>query len=169
MSRILCALLLSGLLASCGGSAAIPPPPTPSAPTAPLPNPADLRAAAASPAPSASPTLDIQPTATPLAPSAAPTPATAFEQSRAWMAEARAQYPYDEPIDSMWAVMMCESEGNPELSAGEYHGLFQYAPETWAGDWNPYRDSSIFDPHAQIFATAKAWHEGNQAWWGCYR
>ncbi|HEX5688535.1 MAG TPA: hypothetical protein VFX76_00945 [Roseiflexaceae bacterium] len=166
MSRILCVLLLFGLLASCGGRATISPPPTSSAPTAPLPDPAELLASAASPMPSATPT----PISTPIStPAFTPTSATAFERYRAWMAEARAQYPYEESLDSMWAVMMCESEGNPELSAGEYHGLFQYSAETWSGEWNPYRATSIFDPHAQIFATAKAWHEGNQGWWGCYR
>jgi hypothetical protein len=68
----------------------------------------------------------------------------------------------------MWNVMMCESSGNPEVVVDSYYGLFQYRPDTWGGDWNPYRDQSILDAHAQIFATAKAWQDGNQAWWGCY-
>jgi hypothetical protein len=68
----------------------------------------------------------------------------------------------------MWELMICESSGNPGVIAGSYHGLFQYDAATWAGEWNPYRDQPILDPRAQIFATAKAWHDGNQHWWGCY-
>ncbi len=89
---------------------------------------------------------------------------------RAWIEQARVQYPYAESADKMWQVMQCESSGNPNIGdpAGQHFGLFQYNTTTWAGDWNPYRDHSIFDAQAQIFATAKAWHDGNQAWWGCY-
>jgi hypothetical protein len=83
------------------------------------------------------------------------------------MEEARALYPYAESIEAMWGLMICESSGNPEVVAGPYHGLFQYDSATWSGEWNPYRDSSILDPRAQIFATAKAWHDGHQGWWGC--
>jgi hypothetical protein len=84
------------------------------------------------------------------------------------MAEARALHPYPEPIETMWAVMICESTGNPGLVAGDYQGLFQYSSATWAGDWNLYRGQPILDPRAQIFATAQAWHDGHQRWWGCY-
>lgn len=94
-----------------------------------------------------------------------------LEQYRAWMEEARAEYPYRESVDTMWDVMMCESGGSPNVVSRNrlYHGLFQYHKQTWAGKWNPYRRESIFDPKAQIFATAKAWSEGNQRWWGCYK
>ncbi len=112
------------------------------------------------------------PSPTSPAPSAtqiATTPASPLEQYRAWMQEARTLYPYSEALDQMWAVMLCESSGRANAVAGEYYGLFQYSPATWAGDWNPYRDQSILDARAQIFATAKAWYEGNQGWWGCYR
>jgi hypothetical protein len=84
------------------------------------------------------------------------------------MVEARTLHPYSESIEAMWALMICESTGNPGMVAGDYHGLFQYSSATWAGDWNPYRDRPILDPRAQIFATAKAWHDGYQHWWGCY-
>ena len=103
-----------------------------------------------------------------LPPEAPAPPATDFEQFRQWMDEARAQYPYAEPVERMWDLMICESSGQPEVVAGENYGLFQYNAATWASDWNPYRDQSIFDARAQIFATAKAWHDGNQDWWGCY-
>ena len=84
------------------------------------------------------------------------------------MAEARLQYPYNESLDTMWSVMLCESSGNADVVADIYYGLFQYSPTTWAGDWNPYRELPILDAHAQIFATAKAWYDGHQNWWECY-
>ena len=79
-------------------------------------------------------------------------------------------YPYSQSADKMWRVMMCESGGNASASGGggAYVGLFQYARSTWAGNWNPYRGSSIVDAHAQIFATAKAWSIGMQGAWSCY-
>ena len=92
-----------------------------------------------------------------------------LDQYRAWMQEARAAHPYSEPIELMWQVMLCESSGQAEQVAESFYGLFQYQRATWDGDWNPYRDESILDPRAQIFATAKAWQDGNQHWWGCYR
>lgn len=85
------------------------------------------------------------------------------------MEEARAKHPYGESIEQMWEVMLCESSGDSETIADTYYGLFQYHPDTWGGEWNPYRDQPILDPQAQIFATAKAWQDGNQSWWGCYR
>lgn len=95
-------------------------------------------------------------------------PLSTLDRYRAWMEEARSLYPYSEPIESMWAVMLCESEGNADAVGSHYYGLFQYLPETWSGEWNPYRVYSIFDPRAQIFATAKAWADGYQLWWyGC--
>lgn len=84
------------------------------------------------------------------------------------MEEARAAHPYAESTEQMWAVMICESAGQPEVSNGINIGLFQYHPDTWAGDWNPYRDAPITDARSQIFATAKAWQDGYQGWWGCY-
>lgn len=104
----------------------------------------------------------------PTAPAPTPAPATPADQYQAWMAEARAQYPYGEPLETMHAVMLCESSGDPNAVNSSYYGLFQYQLSTWAGDWNPYRDQPILDARAQIFATAKAWADGNQHWWGCY-
>jgi len=92
-----------------------------------------------------------------------------FDQYRAWMEQARAQYPYRESVAKMWSVMMCESSGNARaVGGGYYRGLFQYAPGTWAGYWNPYRNNSIWDARSQIFATAKAWSIGMQHAWQCY-
>lgn len=94
----------------------------------------------------------------------------ALAQYRHWISEARAKHPYPESEDRMYAVMMCESGGNPEIvnPAGPYTGLFQYVDGTWRGDWNSYRSESITDPRAQIFATALAWSKGMQSHWGCY-
>lgn len=106
---------------------------------------------------------------------ASPTPfaspasfASPHDQYRAWMQQARQAHPYAEPLEAMWAVMICESSARADVVAGENYGLFQYTLATWSGEWNPYREQPILDPRAQIFATAKAWHDGNQAWWGCY-
>ena len=118
----------------------------------------------------ATPSIPASPTlaADPPAPLAAPAPATALDQYHAWMIEARELHPYSESIDTMWQLMLCESSGDPNAAADVHQGLFQYDVATWAGEWNPYRDQPILDPHAQILATAKAWHDGNQGWWGCY-
>jgi len=136
--------------------------PVRSAPTAPiaLPTREPLAPPAARPEPPA------LPTPVPTAP-LDPTAATAASY-RAWMEEARLLHPYAESLEQMWAVMLCESSGNAGVIAGPYHGLFQYSAETWFGDWNPYREQPILDPRAQIFATAKAWQDGRQGWWGCY-
>jgi hypothetical protein len=160
--RYLAMFALSCSLLACEGPATAPPLPT-----------AHIAIATATAHP---PTANIPATSVPAtiepSPTPAPTPtaapATAHEQYRAWMEEARALHPYTEPTDAMWAVMICESTGNPGVIMGDHHGLFQYSSATWAGDWNPYRDQPILDPHAQIFATAKAWQDGYQHWWGCY-
>jgi hypothetical protein len=34
-------------------------------------------------------------------------------------------------------------------------GMAQFMPETWAGDWNPYRARSPFDPRAAVLAEAR--------------
>jgi len=167
--RRLCWLSLCflSLITGCGG------PSTPALPTAYI---VRVSAAAAptprtpTPVPSATALPPASPT---LALSATPVPDSSLEppldQYRAWMQEARTAHPYSEPIELMWQVMLCESSGEAELVAGSFYGLFQYQQDTWAGDWNPYRDSPILDARAQIFATAKAWYDGNQHWWGCYQ
>jgi hypothetical protein len=106
---------------------------------------------------------------------ASPSTATAaskatLDQYRAWMADAKALYPYPQSLDKMWRVMMCESSGNARASGGggRWLGLFQYAPGTWKGKWNPYRGNSIWDAKSQIYATAKAWSIGMQSHWSCY-
>ena len=129
--------------------------------------------------PQAKPAVESKPaaTATPTAkPKAEPTAerrsagTSTLEQYRQWMEEARAMYPYKQTIDKMWSVMMCESGGNARASGGggRWLGLFQYAPGTWGGSWNPYRRESIWDAKSQIFATAKAWSIGMQSHWSCY-
>ncbi|MEO8284942.1 MAG: hypothetical protein ABI670_00705 [Chloroflexota bacterium] len=97
-------------------------------------------------------------------------PLSTLNQYRVWMQEAKAMYPYPQTLDKMWRVMMCESSGNARASqgGGRHVGLFQYAPATWGGRWNPYRANNIWDPRSQIFATAKAWSIGMQSHWSCY-
>ena len=67
----------------------------------------------------------------------------------------------------MFRLMMIESGGSATVvSPGGFYGLFQYAPSTWKGDWNPWRSSSITDGAAQIKATALAIRLGyGHAWW----
>lgn len=93
-----------------------------------------------------------------------------LNQYRAWMVEARAMYPYQQSVDKMYRVMMCESGGRANVSSpnGIYKGLFQYHTNTWRGSWNPYRNQSLWDARTQIFATAKAWSVGMQSHWSCY-
>ncbi len=147
--------LLVFLLTACGADTAAPP-----LPTAHIIAAARTATLAARRMPLIAPSLDV--------PTPSATAATQLDQYRAWMEAARDRHPYNESVDTMWNLMICESSGNPDTVEGPYHGLFQYTSDAWAGDWNPYRDSPILDPRAQIFATAKAWHDGNQAWWGCY-
>jgi len=67
----------------------------------------------------------------------------------------------------MYRLMMIESGGSATIvGPGGYYGLFQYAPTTWKGSWNPWRSSSITDGAAQIKATALALRQGyGHAWW----
>jgi len=67
----------------------------------------------------------------------------------------------------MYRLMMIESGGSATVvGPGGYYGLFQYAPTTWRGSWNPWRSSGITDGAAQIKATAHALKHGyGHAWW----
>ena len=67
----------------------------------------------------------------------------------------------------MYRLMMIESGGSAGVvGPGGYYGLFQYAPSTWKGSWNPWRSASVTDGAAQIKATALAIRQGNgHAWW----
>jgi hypothetical protein len=58
----------------------------------------------------------------------------------------------------MYGMMILESGGRATAvgGGGAYLGLFQYSWRTWHGAWNGWRTSSIFDPAAQIRATARA-------------
>jgi hypothetical protein len=67
----------------------------------------------------------------------------------------------------MYRLMMIESGGSASVvGPGGYYGLFQYAPTTWKGSWNPWRSSNISDGLAQIKATALALRQGyGHSWW----
>ena len=91
---------------------------------------------------------------------------------RNWISAAHAKYPYTDSEELMFKVMRCESKCNAAIvnPAGPYSGLFQYSNSTWHADWNKeYRNESVLDPHAQIFATALAWSKNMQNQWGCYK
>ena len=62
----------------------------------------------------------------------------------------------------LYRMMQLESGGRLHAAGGggAYLGLYQYSPSTWRGSWNPWRDRSIFDGVAQIWATATAIHRG---------
>lgn len=63
-------------------------------------------------------------------------------------------------------LMIAESDGQADLvSAGLFHGLYQYVPRTWAGAWNPWRAFDIYDGAAQIKATALAIRNGKGPYW----
>jgi hypothetical protein len=160
MDRLYSFLLLVMLLLTACGAA-----PTPMLPTAYVVR--SNTTAAVRSLPIRPPTKAPEPTQPPF-PTTTPALDTPLDQYRAWMQEARVLHPYNESIEVMWEVMLCESSGMADIVAGSYYGLFQYEQTTWAGDWNPYRTSPILDPRAQIFATAKAWQDGSQHWWGCY-
>jgi len=74
---------------------------------------------------------------------------------------------YKKCQQGMYRLMMIESGGDASVvGPGGYFGLFQYAPTTWKGSWNPYRGHSITDGAAQIKATALAIKLGyGHAWW----
>lgn len=86
----------------------------------------------------------------------------AWERQRDWMPIMKiAAERYDVKAAGMYRMMMRESGGNPNAGAsGQFRGLFQYWTGTWKNTWNPYREESIFDGSAQIFATAYAIHKG---------
>lgn len=67
----------------------------------------------------------------------------------------------------MYRLMMIESGGSATVvGPGGYYGLFQYAPSTWKGSWNPWRTANISDGAAQIKATALAIRQGyGHSWW----
>lgn len=67
----------------------------------------------------------------------------------------------------MYRLMMIESGGYSSIvGPGGFYGLFQYAPATWKGSWNPYRSAGITDGAAQIRATALALKMGyGHTWW----
>jgi murein DD-endopeptidase MepM/ murein hydrolase activator NlpD len=123
----------------------------------------------AAPWPVAASALAAQPAASSARPHGAVDEET-LNQYRAWISEARRTHPYADSEERMYEVMMCESRGRAGMvnPAGPYTGLFQYGSGTWSGAWNLYRDQSVLDPRAQIFATALAWQRHMQGQWGCY-
>ena len=80
---------------------------------------------------------------------------------------------YFKAADMNWAikVMNCESGGNPDAknkSSGA-SGLFQHMPQYWAGRAKAagFEGASIFDPEANIAASAYLYYHGGPGHWSC--
>ena len=70
--------------------------------------------------------------------------------------------------EGLYRLMLAESGGSATACNGVDYGLFQYAPGTWKGSWNPWSSASILDGGAQIKATALAIRLGHgPSWWPC--
>lgn len=161
MIRWICYLTIMWCLAACGGSNAAP---------TPAPTFGPILGGSQTNGDSLSANVVVLPTSAliPSTPDDAAEPPANGDSTRyrSWMEEARITHPYSDTVDVMWQVMVCQSSGNANaVGPGELQGLFQYQQSTWAQPWNPYRDQPISDARAQIFATAKAWSDGNEQWW----
>jgi peptidoglycan hydrolase CwlO-like protein len=123
---------------------------------------------AAQPSPSSagqtSPSSAGQPSASQPSPSSAGVPP---DGGSWWPLVQAAAAKYGVNAAAMYRLMMVESGGDASASnGGTYLGLFQYAPATWRGSWNPWHGASLLDGEAQIQATALALHLGHgPAWW----
>lgn len=89
--------------------------------------------------------------------------AAQFGQWGPHLADAAEKYGQDPA--ALYAVMSCESKGDPNADNGVNKGLFQFEPSTFAG--TPYGGASIFDGQAQIYAAAWMWSQGRKGEWGC--
>ncbi len=111
--------------------------------------------------------------------------AKAYRQQRqlaSWVAHSKwrpiiaiAAAKYHVKADGMYRMMMRESAGQRYAGSDtSFKGLFQYYTGTWASGWNPWRHVNIYDPVAQINATAYAIHRGmgpsmwTTTWASCY-
>ncbi len=80
---------------------------------------------------------------------------------------------YFKPEDVAWAmrVMKCESGGNPNAknSSSGASGLFQHMPQYWDGRASKagFPGASIFDPEANIAASAYLFYHGGPGHWSC--
>lgn len=93
-----------------------------------------------------------------------------YSHSDLWNIMLQAQAKYGVDPSAMFSVMICESGGNVNSGAGRaYQGLFQW-DGSFAG-WATkagYPGASIFDPTAQIMATAlRVKQSGGWGAWGC--
>jgi len=75
---------------------------------------------------------------------------------------------YSVDANALCALMMKESNGNPQSGEGTiYQGLYQYTDGFWASASSKagYSGASIWDAKAQIFATAWAFSHGERKRW----
>ena len=100
-------------------------------------------------------------------PSASPSPAgcPGSVGCQWWGDIVQAAARYGQSPQAMYRVMICESTGNARADNGVCKGLFQFNPGTWAS--TPYGSQSIWDGHAQAFATAWMWSRGRRDEWTC--
>ena len=113
--------------------------------------------------------VEATPAPAPAAPQAAPEAApttysgSATDDYEAYIRQIFPQYGQD-PAAGI-RVMYCESSGDPRADNGVCKGLFQFNPGTWAS--TPEAGNSIWDPYAQIRATAWMWAHGRRNEWSC--
>lgn len=92
-----------------------------------------------------------------------------YSHSDLWNIMLQAQAKYGVDPSAMYNVMICESGGNVNSGAGRaYQGLFQWDGGFygWAAKAG-YPGANIFDPYAQIFATALRVSQNGWSAWGC--
>lgn len=92
-----------------------------------------------------------------------------YDAGALWDIIVAASNKYGVDPSSMYRVMMCESGGRVNASnpAG-YQGLFQWDGSfyTWAAKAG-FPNASIYDPNAQIYATAARVSQNGWSAWGC--
>lgn len=73
---------------------------------------------------------------------------------------------YGVSATSLYKLMMCESNGHAtSVGAGMYKGLYQFTDSSWAR--SGFGSYDIFDPWAQINATASLWASRYGMWPAC--
>lgn len=67
------------------------------------------------------------------------------------------------------AVEFCESTCNPEtLGRAMERGVLQFHPDTWAGEWNPYRFENAHNPIVAWHAAGAFIKAGRYLEWSCW-
>lgn len=136
--------------------AAVAEPPPAAAP------PAEAAPAPVEPAPSGDGAGDPAP---PVGSAAAPSANASYSEEEIVKIITEAARAYGQNPNAMVRVARCESGLNPNAVGGQYYGLFQFLPSTFAA--TPYGDGDIFDPVANANAAAWMWQQGRKGEWVC--